>query len=36
MVDFWGVTKRPPNALWVQDIDADGFYRLLGERLARL
>lgn len=36
MVDFWGVTKRPPNALWAQDIDADGFYRLLNERLARL
>ncbi len=36
IVDFWGVTKNPPNTLWAQDIDADGFYRLLSERLARL
>jgi purine nucleosidase len=33
-VDFWGVTDRPANALWVHAVDADGFYDLLTERLA--
>jgi purine nucleosidase len=35
-VDFWHVTDRPRNALWIHDVDADGFYELLTERLARL
>lgn len=35
-VDFWGVTGRPANADWVHAIDADGFYALLLERIARL
>jgi len=34
-VDFWQVTDRPQNANWVYGIDADGFYALLTERLAR-
>ena len=34
-VDFWHVTDRPQNANWVYGIDADGFYALLTERLAR-
>jgi purine nucleosidase len=34
-VDFWHVTDRPSNANWVYGIDADGFYELLTERLAR-
>jgi purine nucleosidase len=34
-VDFWQVTDRPVNANWVHAIDADGFYNLLTERLAR-
>ncbi len=34
-VDFWHVTERPHNANWAFDIDADGFYKLLTERLAR-
>lgn len=34
-VDFWHVTDRPRNANWVYGIDADGFYELLTERLAR-
>lgn len=33
-VDFWGVTGRPANALWMHQVDADGFYDLLTERLA--
>lgn len=35
-VDFWGVTDRPANAIWVHDIDADGFFDLLAERIGRL
>ncbi len=34
-VDWWGVTKKVPNCTWIDDVDADGFYRLLSERLAR-
>jgi purine nucleosidase len=34
-VDFWHVTDRPINASWVYEVDADGFYDLLFERLAR-
>ncbi len=34
-VDFWGVSNRPENAVWVHAVDADGFYALLAERLAR-
>ncbi|GAJ27859.1 nucleoside hydrolase [Acidomonas methanolica] len=36
VVDYWRVTDRPPNALYLRDGDADGFYALLTERLARL
>ncbi|MCA0927284.1 nucleoside hydrolase [Ruegeria profundi] len=36
VADWWGVTDRPPNALFIGDIDADGFFDLLTERLARL
>jgi purine nucleosidase len=34
-VDFWHVTDKPQNATWIYDVDADGFYALLTERLAR-
>jgi purine nucleosidase len=36
VVDWWRVTKRPPNATYIRDIDADGFFALLAERIARL
>lgn len=36
VADWWGVTDRAPNALFVGDLDADGFFALLTERLARL
>ena len=36
VADWWRVTKRAPNALFIRDVDADGFYALLTERLARL
>jgi purine nucleosidase len=34
-VDFWHVTDRPENVEWAYEVDADGFYDLLVERLAR-
>tara|TARA_R110002012_G_scaffold24921_14_gene82831 strand:+ start:124 stop:1065 length:942 start_codon:yes stop_codon:yes gene_type:complete len=36
VADWWGVTDREPNATFMGDIDADGFFDLLTERLARL
>jgi purine nucleosidase len=36
VVDWWGVTDRPKNALVMRDVDADGFFDLLTERLANL
>ncbi|UEM03184.1 nucleoside hydrolase [Skermanella rosea] len=35
VVDWWGVTARPANALVINQIDADGFFDLLTERLSR-
>lgn len=34
-VDFWHVTDGPKNVHWVYEVDSDGFYGLLTERLAR-
>ena len=34
-VDFWHVTDRPANTNWTYEIDTDGFYDLLTERLSR-
>ncbi len=36
VVDWWGSTDRPKNALVIGDVDADGFFDLLVERLGRL
>ncbi len=36
VADWWGVTDRAPNATFMGTIDADGFFGLLVERLARL
>lgn len=36
IVDLWGASRRPPNTLWLQDVDADGFFALLTARLGRL
>ncbi|MEM7597259.1 MAG: nucleoside hydrolase [Pseudomonadota bacterium] len=36
VADWWRVTDRAPNALFIGDLDADGFFDLLTERLARL
>ena len=36
VADWWKVSGRPPNAYFIGDLDADGFFSLLTERLARL
>ncbi|PSM16537.1 nucleoside hydrolase [Nitratireductor sp. StC3] len=36
VVDWWDVTDRPKNAMVMRDIDADGFFELLTDRLGRL
>lgn len=36
VADWWRVTDRPANALFLRDLDADGFFDLLTERLSRL
>ncbi|HBZ44759.1 MAG TPA: nucleoside hydrolase [Maritimibacter sp.] len=36
VADWWRVTNRPANATFMGDLDADGFFTLLTERLARL
>ena len=36
VADWWGVTDRPANATFMGDLDADGFFALLTERLGRL
>lgn len=36
VADWWGVTKRPANALFMGSIDADGFFALLTDRIGRL
>ncbi len=36
VIDWWGVTAEIPNAIVMNQIDADGFYELLADRIARL
>lgn len=36
VADWWRVTDRAPNAMFMGDIDAPGFFELLTKRLARL
>ena len=36
VADYWLITDKPRNAMFIRDGDADAFYRLLIERLARL
>ena len=36
VADWWSVTDRPPNAMFMGDLDADGFFTLLTDRLAQL
>lgn len=36
VADWWGVTDRAPNAMFMGDVQADAFFDLLTDRLARL
>ncbi len=36
VADWWGVTDRAPNAVFIGDVDADGFFALLTDRISRL
>ena len=36
VVDWWQVTERSANVLFLREVDVPGFYKLLTERLARL
>ncbi|SPF80200.1 nucleoside hydrolase [Pseudoprimorskyibacter insulae] len=36
VADWWRVSGRAPNAIFMGDIDADGFFEVLTERLGRL
>ncbi|MCL7405642.1 MAG: nucleoside hydrolase [Marivivens sp.] len=36
VADWWRVTGRKPNALFIGDLHAEGFYRLLTDRISRL
>ena len=36
VVDWWGVTGRPKNAMVMREVDHHGFFELLVERLGRL
>lgn len=36
VADWWQVTERTPNAMFMGDVDSDGFFALLTERIARL
>ncbi len=36
VADWWRVTDRAPNALFLRDVDADGLFDLLTHRIARI
>ena len=36
VADWWRVTDRAPNAMFMGDLDAEAFFALLADRLARL
>jgi len=36
VVDYWGARRKGPNCHWVSEVDDDGFFRLLFDRLATL
>jgi purine nucleosidase len=35
VIDWWGVTGQTPNALVLTEIDSDGYFDLVIERLAK-
>jgi purine nucleosidase len=36
VADYWGITDKPRNVMFLRSGDAEGFYKLLTERIARL
>ena len=36
VADWWGVTDRPRNAIYIRDVDHENFFQLLIERIGRL
>ncbi len=36
VADWWGVTDRAPNAMFMGDVDADALFALMAERIGRL
>lgn len=36
VVDWWGVTRLPCNARFIRDVDAEGFFKMLTDRLKAL
>lgn len=36
VIDWWGITEEPANALVMGDVDADGFFHMLATRIAKL
>jgi len=36
VVDWDEVTQRPANALWINEVDPNGFYSLMTETIAQL
>lgn len=36
VADWWRVSERPANATFIGDLDADGFFELITERIGRL
>lgn len=36
VVDWWGVTERTPNVHFLREVDSDGYFDLVIERMARL
>ena len=36
VVDYWGARRKEPNCLWVSEVNDEGFFQLMYERLATL
>jgi len=36
VADWWRVTSRAPNAMFMREVDSDRFFALLTERIGRL
>ncbi|BAK82791.1 nucleoside hydrolase [Komagataeibacter medellinensis] len=36
VVDWWGISRKPKNALFMRDVDVEGVYDLIVDRLSRL